>query len=192
MIIRKLFKFEGSHIVRNCTSRRCSHSIHGHSYKVEVFIESDALDSAGMVVDFGLLLHFKEVIDMFDHTHLLWTRDYENYKDFIKQTNDRWIELTVNPSAECLALIFHYLFERILLNTRFKNNEGRVHISSVRVHETDTGYAETTLTDLNTMLHSIQPTPIACLSEELAESKGSVYTHAMEPLIDNPTPEKQI
>ena len=55
MIIRKLFKFEGSHIVRNCTSDRCSHSLHGHSYKVELFLTADHLDNAGMVVDFGLL-----------------------------------------------------------------------------------------------------------------------------------------
>ncbi|MBP8064536.1 MAG: 6-carboxytetrahydropterin synthase QueD, partial [Acinetobacter sp.] len=31
MIIRKLFKFENAHVVRNCTSDRCKRSIHGHS-----------------------------------------------------------------------------------------------------------------------------------------------------------------
>ena len=44
MIIRKLFKFEGAHVVRNCSSVRCRENIHGHSYVVEVFIESDRLD----------------------------------------------------------------------------------------------------------------------------------------------------
>lgn len=44
MIIRKQFKFEGAHIVRNCTSQRCRENIHGHSYIVEVFITSDKLD----------------------------------------------------------------------------------------------------------------------------------------------------
>jgi len=44
MIIRKKFRFEGAHIVRNCTSKRCRENIHGHSYEVEVFVKSDALD----------------------------------------------------------------------------------------------------------------------------------------------------
>ena len=92
MIIRKLFKFEGSHIVRNCTSERCSRSIHGHSYLVEVFLEASRLDNAGMVMDFGLMKPFKEIVDMFDHTHLLWDKDDAEYRDFIKRVNQRWIE----------------------------------------------------------------------------------------------------
>ena len=54
MIIRKLFEFENAHIVRFCSSKRCKSSIHGHSYKVEVLLESKYLDNAGMVYDFGL------------------------------------------------------------------------------------------------------------------------------------------
>ncbi|HCN16273.1 MAG TPA: 6-carboxytetrahydropterin synthase QueD, partial [Moraxellaceae bacterium] len=34
MRIRKLFKFENAHIVRNCSSDRCKYSIHGHSYQI--------------------------------------------------------------------------------------------------------------------------------------------------------------
>ncbi len=45
MLIRKLFKFENAHIVRDCTTQRCSENIHGHSYKIEVLLESVA--SAG-------------------------------------------------------------------------------------------------------------------------------------------------
>lgn len=142
MVIRKLFKFEGSHIVRNCTSDRCSHSLHGHSYKVELFLTVDHLDNAGMVVDFGLLGNFKELVDLFDHTHLLWSKDNEIYKNFIKSINDRWIILPCNPSAEMLASMFFACFAVILGNTKFNNGEGDVRVKSVRVHETDTGYAE--------------------------------------------------
>ena len=52
MLIRKQFKFEGAHIVRNCSSQRCRENIHGHSYIVEVFITSDKLDDGYMVMDF--------------------------------------------------------------------------------------------------------------------------------------------
>jgi len=44
LIIRKLFKFENAHIVRECSTLRCSKNIHGHSYKVEVLLESNYLD----------------------------------------------------------------------------------------------------------------------------------------------------
>jgi len=64
MLIRKLFKFENAHIVRNCTSDRCKRSIHGHSYKVELLLKANRLDHGQMVYDFGLL---KGVIkDLFD------------------------------------------------------------------------------------------------------------------------------
>jgi hypothetical protein len=55
MLIRKLFKFENAHIVRGCSTRSCAHSIHGHSYKVELLLEALALDHGQMVYDFGLL-----------------------------------------------------------------------------------------------------------------------------------------
>lgn len=55
MRIRKLFKFEAAHIVRNCSSVRCRQNIHGHSFKVELVLKSGTLDNAGMVMDFGLL-----------------------------------------------------------------------------------------------------------------------------------------
>ena len=64
MIIRKLFKFENAHIVRKCTSTRCSESIHGHSYKVEVLTKSNFLDNGQMVYDFGLMKgYIKDLID---------------------------------------------------------------------------------------------------------------------------------
>ncbi len=55
MLIRKLFKFENAHIVRNCSSDRCKRSIHGHSYKVEVLLQANRLDHGQMVYDFGLM-----------------------------------------------------------------------------------------------------------------------------------------
>ena len=63
MVIRKLFKFEGAHIVRNCSSHRCRENIHGHSYIVEVFITSDKLDRGYMVMDFVVAGRIRRVED---------------------------------------------------------------------------------------------------------------------------------
>lgn len=68
MLIRKLFKFENAHVVRNCTSDRCKRSIHGHSYKVELLLKASKLDHGQMVYDFGLLKGvIKDLFDSFDH-----------------------------------------------------------------------------------------------------------------------------
>ncbi len=142
MIIRKLYKFEAAHIVRNCSSVLCRENIHGHSYIVEVFITSDKLDRGCMVMDFGLLHQVKMFIDSFDHSYSLWTGEDAEFKQFIYVYNRRVAELPVSPSAEGYALLFFYAIDRILRNTTFCNGEGHVQLSSVRVHETATGYAE--------------------------------------------------
>jgi len=148
MIIRKLFKFEGAHIVRNCSSQRCRENIHGHSYIVEVFISSDKLDRGYMVMDFVLLDKVKMLVDSFDHSYSLWQGEEEALKPFIYTYNRRVAEIPVSPSAEGYALLFLYLIDKILQNTRHQNGEGNVQLASVRVHETATGYAEAFREDL--------------------------------------------
>ena len=143
MIIRKLFKFENAHIVRECTSRRCSRSIHGHSYKVEVKLKSNFLDNGQMVYDFGLMkLYIKDLIDSFDHAITLWSRDNYEYIEFAKRFSERWIELPVNPSAEQFSRVFFLIVDKVLELMEFKNGEKEVEVYSIVVHETDTGYAE--------------------------------------------------
>jgi 6-pyruvoyltetrahydropterin/6-carboxytetrahydropterin synthase len=143
MIIRKLYKFENAHIVRDCTSRRCSRSLHGHSYKVEVKLSSNFLDNAQMVYDFGLMkLSIKELIDSFDHAVTLWREDDREYREFIKKFSERWVELPVNPSAEQFSRVFFVMIDRVLECMEFKNGEKEVKLYSVVVHETDSGYAE--------------------------------------------------
>jgi 6-pyruvoyltetrahydropterin/6-carboxytetrahydropterin synthase len=143
MIIRKLFKFENAHIVRNCTTRRCSKSIHGHSYKVEVKLESSFLDNGGMVYDFGLMKEaVKDLIDSFDHAVTLWNRDDKDYIEFVKRYSERWIVLPVNPSAEQFSRVFFLMIDRVLDLIEYNNGEKGVKLHSVIVHETDTGYAE--------------------------------------------------
>jgi len=143
MIIRKLFKFENAHIVRNCTSRRCSRSIHGHSYKVEVKLESNFLDNGQMVYDFGLTkLYIKDIIDSFDHAITLWKDDNKEYIEFAKKFSERYVILPVNPSAEQFSRVFFVIIDRILNLIEYKNQEKNVKLHSIVVHETDTGWAE--------------------------------------------------
>ena len=143
MIIRKLFKFENAHIVRNCSTQRCSQNIHGHSYRVEVLLESNYLDSGQMVYDFGLMKRtIKELIETFDHSITLWVGDDVEYLRDMKKHSSRWVELPVSPSAEQFSRVIYLMVERILLCTGMVNGEREVKLHSVIVHETDTGYAQ--------------------------------------------------
>jgi len=143
MLIRKLFKFENAHIVRDCTTQRCSENIHGHSYKIEVLLESNYLDDGQMVYDFGLTKRtIKELIDSFDHAITLWSKDDEKYVESMKTYSNRWIELPVSPSAEQFSRVIYLLVERVLACTDMQNGEREVKLHSIIVHETETGYAQ--------------------------------------------------
>ena len=143
MIIRKVFSFENAHIVRFCSSKRCKSSIHGHSYRVEVLLESKYLDNAGMVYDFGLLKGYVgQIIDSFDHAITLFNKDDENYIKDIKKYSARWVSLPVNVSAENFCRVFFVLIDTLLKQTKMINGEQGVSLQSIIVHETQTGYAQ--------------------------------------------------
>lgn len=143
MLIRKLFKFENAHIVRNCSSDRCSRSIHGHSYKVEVLLEAQALDHGQMVYDFGLMKgSIRDVVDAFDHAICFWDRDEAEYIEWAKRYSARWIAMPVSPSAEQFSRLFFVVIDAILKNTEMANGEQDVTLHSIIAHETETGYAQ--------------------------------------------------
>jgi len=143
MLIRKLFKFENAHIVRNCSTKRCRASLHGHSYKVEILFESNFLDHGQMVYDFGLMkLHMKTLIDAFDHAITLWSGDDRAYLQDMQKHSERYVILPVSPSAEQFSRVFFLLIDKVLELTTTINDEKNVHLHSVIVHETDTGYAQ--------------------------------------------------
>ncbi len=142
MIIRKEFKFENAHIVRDCSTLRCSQNIHGHSYRVEVLLESNYLDDGQMVYDFGLTkLYIKEFIDSFDHAITLWSSDSKEYLIDMKKHSKRWIEVPVSPSAEQFSRVFFLVIDKILSLSTMNNKEKEVKLNSIIVHETKSGYA---------------------------------------------------
>ena len=143
MLIRKMFRFENSHIVRNCSTLKCRSSIHGHSYKVEVIIEANSLDNGEMVYDFSLIKNsIFDFIDSFDHSICIWDKDNEEYIKFVKKHSQRWILLKLNPSAEQLSRIFFVFIDNILKLSIKINKEGDIKLKSIIMHETDSGYAQ--------------------------------------------------
>jgi len=143
MIIRKMFKFENAHIVRGCSTVKCRSSLHGHSYRVELLFESNFLDNGQMVYDFGLMKqNMKDIIESFDHSIALWSGDDKSYIADMKHHSERWVELPVSPSAEQFSRVIFLLVDRLLSLVTTVNGERDVHLNSVIVHETQSGYAQ--------------------------------------------------
>ena len=151
MLIRKQFKFEACHCVRNCNSERCKKSFHGHSYVVEVFFRASQPTAYGMVIDFGDLkkIGVSKLFDNFDHSWHFWNKEADDVKEFIRNHNQRWIELPFNPTAENYAAFFCAEINTLLQQAKFDgvlDNMDTV-CCAVRVHETATGYAEADMDD---------------------------------------------
>ena len=194
MKIRKEFRVESAHIVRNCTSHRCSHSIHGHSAVIEVFLESTMLDNAGMVYDFGLMKGtVKQFIDSMDHCYILCDKDDPTFRDFIKNTCDRWIELPFNPSAECLSMFVMFGVNQILNNTRTSNGESLdLRVTGVRYHETTTGWAECSQKDIDILWQEDWATDITFSSGVIKDWSEDLITVMDNKMIKNPEVPQQI
>jgi 6-pyruvoyltetrahydropterin/6-carboxytetrahydropterin synthase len=107
-------QFAAAHCLRNFYGK-CE-ALHGHNWKVEIFVRSSELDEAGLVMDFGKIkIKAKEILEEIDHSYL---NELSAFKE-------------QNPSSENIA---RYLFERLGAVI----NDGRAEVTKVSVWESDT------------------------------------------------------
>ena len=153
MIIRKQFDVEMAHVVRNCSSSRCRLSQHGHSATIELFFESQFLSNNDhMLMDFGLMKQsIKQFIDGMDHCYVFSQQDTEEFKNFHRKYDERYIGLPFNPSAEMLTVFIFNVVQRIMDCSELNNGECNVHLKAVRYHETKSGYAECDVNDATSL-----------------------------------------
>ncbi len=115
--LKIITQFSAAHRLENFYGK-CE-ALHGHNWKVEVYLTGDRLDEAGLVLDFGLVkAKTKEILEEIDHKFLNELPAFQN----------------MNPSSENLA---RYLTERL---AAVLNREG-VRVSRVSVWESDTSCA---------------------------------------------------
>jgi 6-pyruvoyltetrahydropterin/6-carboxytetrahydropterin synthase len=144
MEIVKKFDIEMAHIVRNAWSTRCSQSIHGHTYTIEVGLErvgETLFDTGRMVVDFGLVKRYiGPFIDSFDHATLLWSKDPDPHVvKFFMGHFDRVIVCDESSSCEMMSAVLLVGIQKIL-DTILADMP--IVCTRVIVHETKTGRAE--------------------------------------------------
>ena len=132
--IRKKFKMELAHQLIGAYTKECC-NLHGHSYICEVYFKSDVLDKTGMVVDFTKVKDtIKAYMDTWDHA-LIMSKDMpQEYLETLKKFNKNLKIVDYNPTAENMAKdIYNFIRIRMSADAR---------CTKVRLHETDTGYAE--------------------------------------------------
>jgi 6-pyruvoyltetrahydropterin/6-carboxytetrahydropterin synthase len=107
--------FASAHALRNYKGR-CE-NVHGHNWKVQVVIEGEKLDAAGMLVDFLDVKSFMgEILDRIDHQFLNEIPPFD----------------VVNPSAENIA---EYFYQQ--LNGKLVGTPVPVRIREVKIWETE-------------------------------------------------------
>lgn len=108
MKITKEFKFEMAHKLYKSYTPKCRH-IHGHSYRLEVSLFNEFLNSEDVVVDFTRV---KEVvqpyIDKLDHALMIY--GYDSAKNALVELADKesfpLLLCSKNPTAEVIAEMF--------------------------------------------------------------------------------------
>jgi len=115
--LKVITQFSAAHRLENFYGK-CE-ALHGHNWKVEVFLEGERLDGAGLLMDFGVVkARTREVLEEIDHKYL------NELAAFQEQ----------NPSSENLA---RYLFQRL---SEILNRDG-IKVRRVNVWESDNSCA---------------------------------------------------
>jgi 6-pyruvoyltetrahydropterin/6-carboxytetrahydropterin synthase len=115
--LRITSQFAAAHQLRNF-KQKCER-LHGHNWRVDVYIRSPELDTIGLVRDFGEIKETaRQVLQELDHRFLNEIPPFDD----------------LNPSSELLArYIYRQLSERI--------NAGPVRVSRVSVWESENSCA---------------------------------------------------
>ena len=138
--VTKSFNFETAHALYGYDGK-CK-NIHGHSYKLFVTVKGIPNQNAddpkfGMVIDFGDIKSIvkSEVVDLFDHAILLNENSpHKALGENLTQEGHKVIFTAYQPSCENMLL-------DMVAKIAPKLPEF-VQLQSLRLHETETSYAE--------------------------------------------------
>jgi len=115
--LKIITQFGAAHQLKD-TGGECE-NLHGHNWKIEVFVKGERLDGNGLLVDFKVIKNeTKEIIDKLDHKYLnelAWFRE-------------------MNPTSENISRLIYELLSK-------KINNKDIRVSRVTTWESDTACA---------------------------------------------------
>ena len=115
--LKTITQFSAAHQLRNYKGK-CE-NLHGHNWKIEVYVKGENLDKDGLLADFKVIKdRTKEILEELDHKFL---NDLECFSE-------------LNPSSENIARYIYETLERGL-------NDSRIKMSRVTAWESDNACA---------------------------------------------------
>ncbi len=132
--VTKQFSFEMAHALTDYPGK--CRNIHGHSYRLEVTVTGNRLESSGMVIDFK---HLKDivnhtVVDPLDHCLVLSAQTDDELQRLLMKNYEKVMIVPFQPSTENLL---EYMATR--LAPELPEN---VKLSSLRLQETEQSWVE--------------------------------------------------
>jgi 6-pyruvoyltetrahydropterin/6-carboxytetrahydropterin synthase len=103
MEIWKEFSFEAAHLLPNVPEGHKCRRLHGHSFRVRVYVEDDLHDQLGWIMDFAdLKKAVAPVIDALDHRFL---NDIVGLENPTSEILAAWIWDRVKPDLPILSKV---------------------------------------------------------------------------------------
>lgn len=129
-------QFDAAHRVMEHESK--CRDVHGHRYVIEATFASEALDSLGRVIDFGIVQDILGgwIDNYWDHNTILHVRDKVLGDAIAGQTGQQIFYLPSNPTAENMA---EYLLKEICPGLFIGKG---VRCVRIRLYETPNCYAD--------------------------------------------------
>lgn len=103
MEIFKIFNVEAAHRLPNVPVDHKCYRLHGHSFKIEVFVSGEMGQQSGWVIDFAeIKAAFKPLFDQLDHYYL---NEIEGLENPTSEHLARWIWIRLKPSLQDLSKV---------------------------------------------------------------------------------------
>lgn len=115
--VSKIFYFDSGHRLSNYQGK--CFALHGHTYKLEVFVEGP-INQEGMVVDFGDLKKIvnEKIVKKFDHKTILFSGDELNNQIMRTMPTDWFVAVDYNPTAENMLTDINRILTDFLFDSK--------------------------------------------------------------------------
>ena len=133
--LTKIYKFEMAHILDKSYAKECQ-KLHGHSYKLEIHLSSDKLNSMDMVIDFKKLSEIVDpIINKLDHACMI-----KNNALIEKQLQNKFtlkgvIFTEFNPTAENIIKFLYKKLNEYLYDFDMELTLWETETGSISYHE---------------------------------------------------------
>ena len=103
MEIWKEFRFEAAHLLPNLPEGHKCRRLHGHSYRVRIYVEGELDENLGWIIDFAdIKAAFKPILDQLDHHYL---NEIEGLENSTAEVIARWIWDQLKPRLPILSRV---------------------------------------------------------------------------------------